>query len=95
MNGLSVSQSYLVKNSDLISHKIHRHEPPVSSSPVEIIFKDADMLVVDKASTVPVPRQHYRQVHPSGKYNLNSLTEILREKFKLKHISCMLQALRQ
>lgn len=45
---------YTVSNSDLISHKIHRHEPPIVDSCIEILFFDGDLLVIDKPSSIPV-----------------------------------------
>ncbi|KAI9816728.1 MAG: hypothetical protein M1826_001726 [Phylliscum demangeonii] len=59
-----------IKNGDLISHTLHRHEPPVTSEPITIVYEDDDLLVVNKPAGVPV--------HPTGRYNFNSVIEILR-----------------
>jgi 23S rRNA-/tRNA-specific pseudouridylate synthase len=39
---------------DLISHKIHRHEPPVAEQRVEIVFENEEILVINKPAGVPV-----------------------------------------
>ncbi|ORY15289.1 pseudouridine synthase [Clohesyomyces aquaticus] len=59
-----------VKNGDIISHTIHRHEPPVSAQPVGIVHEDDDLIVINKPAGVPV--------HPAGRYNFNSVIEIIR-----------------
>ena len=59
-----------VKNGDVISHTTHRHEPPVTASPVGIVHEDNDIIVINKPAGVPV--------HPAGRYHYNSLVEIMR-----------------
>lgn len=59
----------VVRNGDLITHKIHRHEPPVTSRPIATVFENEDILVVDKPSGIPV--------HPTGRYRFNTVTKIL------------------
>lgn len=54
----------------MISHTLHRHEPPVTSLPIAIIHEDDDIIVIDKPAGVPV--------HPAGRYNYNSVVEIMR-----------------
>lgn len=61
--------------SDLISHRLHRHEPPISSTPIEILFNDGKLLVVNKPASMPV--------HPSGRYRFNSLVEILKHDLQI------------
>ena len=60
----------IVKNGDVISHTLHRHEPPVTSQPIGIVHEDNDMIVINKPAGVPV--------HPAGRYNYNSIIEIMR-----------------
>lgn len=60
----------VVKNGDVISHTIHRHEPPVSAQPIGVVHETDEMIVIDKPAGVPV--------HPSGRYNYNSVVEIMR-----------------
>jgi tRNA pseudouridine synthase 9 len=59
-----------VKNGDVISHTLHRHEPPVTALPISVLHEDDDMIVINKPSGVPV--------HPAGRYNFNSVVEIMR-----------------
>lgn len=59
-----------VKNGDMISHTLHRHEPPVTAQPIGIVHEDEDVVVINKPAGVPV--------HPAGRYNYNSLIEIMR-----------------
>ncbi|KAI1325135.1 pseudouridine synthase [Xylariaceae sp. FL0255] len=70
INGARESPTYILKNGDLVSHMIHRHEPPVSATPIGILHEDADMIVINKPSGIPV--------HPAGRYNFNSVIEIMR-----------------
>lgn len=70
INGKAVTPSTIIKNGDLISHTLHRHEPPVTSLPIGIVHEDEGLIVIDKPAGVPV--------HPTGRYNHNSVTEIMR-----------------
>jgi len=49
---------------------MHRHEPPVTAQPIGIVHEDNDLIVINKPAGVPV--------HPAGRYNYNSLVEIMR-----------------
>lgn len=60
----------VVKNGDVISHTLHRHEPPVTAQPIGVIAETDELIVIDKPAGVPV--------HPSGRYNYNSVVEIMR-----------------
>ncbi|KAI5807081.1 DRAP deaminase [Geopyxis carbonaria] len=60
----------IIRNGDMVSHTLHRHEPPVTSQPVRVVFEDADIIAISKPAGVPV--------HPTGRYNYNSVTEIMR-----------------
>ncbi|KAK2737933.1 hypothetical protein FQN55_000837 [Onygenales sp. PD_40] len=70
INGKPSSVDSKVSNGDVISHTLHRHEPPVTSLPISIIHEDSDMIVIDKPAGVPV--------HPAGRYNFNSIIEIMK-----------------
>lgn len=59
-----------IKNGDVISHTLHRHEPPVSAQPIRVINETDEMIVIDKPAGVPV--------HPAGRYKYNSVVEIMR-----------------
>ncbi|KAK4133779.1 pseudouridine synthase [Trichocladium antarcticum] len=70
VNGKTVGPHYIINNGDRISHTTHRHEPPVTTEPIGIIHEDDDMVVINKPSGVPV--------HPAGRYNFNSVVEIMK-----------------
>ncbi|KAK3394863.1 pseudouridine synthase [Podospora didyma] len=70
VNGKKVSPHYILKNGDLVCHTIHRHEPPITADPIGIIHEDDDMIVLNKPAGVPV--------HPAGRYNYNSVVEIMK-----------------
>ncbi|KAJ4423637.1 DRAP deaminase [Gnomoniopsis sp. IMI 355080] len=70
VNGKTVGPDYVLKNGDCITHTLHRHEPPITAEPIAILHEDNDMIVLNKPSGVPV--------HPSGRYNYNSITEIMK-----------------
>ncbi|PMD25284.1 pseudouridine synthase [Hyaloscypha hepaticicola] len=71
VNGKAVpNTSHIVKNGDVISHTLHRHEPPVTALPISVLHEDEDMIVINKPAGVPV--------HPAGRYNFNSVVEIMR-----------------
>lgn len=59
-----------VRNGDVISHTLHRHEPPVSAQPIRVINETESMIVIDKPAGIPV--------HPAGRYKYNSVVEIMR-----------------
>lgn len=68
-----------VQSNNLLAHRLHRHEPPVSGEPIRILAEGEGLLVVDKPGSVPV--------HPSGRYRFNTLVEILRWERGYQHLS--------
>lgn len=48
---------------------MHRHEPPVSGAPLQILVDDGEVLVVDKPASIPV--------HPCGRFRHNTVIFIL------------------
>ncbi|KAF2200369.1 pseudouridine synthase [Delitschia confertaspora ATCC 74209] len=70
LNGAPCTPSTIVKNGSVISHTLHRHEPPVTAQPIGIVHEDNDLIVINKPAGVPV--------HPAGRYNYNSIIEIMR-----------------
>ena len=71
VNGNRVARpSHIIKNGDVISHTLHRHEPPVTGKAIGIVYEDNDLIVINKPAGVPV--------HPAGRYNYNSIIEIMR-----------------
>lgn len=71
LNGEKANKDTIIRNGDLICHRIHRHEPPVSSRPVKIVYQDDKIVAIDKPSGVPV--------HPTGRYRHNTVTYILKK----------------
>ncbi|KAJ3354509.1 hypothetical protein HDU83_005211 [Entophlyctis luteolus] len=72
VNNERKSPDYIIRNGDLVCHSTHRHEPPVSSAPIKIVFRDNDTLIIDKPASIPV--------HPSGRFNHNTVLGILKSK---------------
>ncbi|KAJ9602767.1 DRAP deaminase [Cladophialophora chaetospira] len=72
----------IVQNGDVISHTLHRHEPPVTAQPIRVISETDEMIVIDKPAGVPV--------HPAGRYNYNSVVEIMKAErhFAFKPLPC-------
>ncbi len=71
VNGKPVPSIHaIVQNGDVISHTLHRHEPPCTAQPIGIVHEDDDMIVINKPAGLPV--------HPAGRYNYNSIIEIMR-----------------
>ncbi|EPX72772.1 tRNA pseudouridylate synthase [Schizosaccharomyces octosporus yFS286] len=64
----------IINNGYIVSHHAHRHEPPVSDQPVAIVHEDEKFVVIDKPAGVPV--------HPTGRYNHNTVLHILMKENK-------------
>jgi 23S rRNA-/tRNA-specific pseudouridylate synthase len=65
VNGEVVASSTLLKGHDVVSHRVHRHEPPVMldehcdlARPILIVAETDSFLAVSKPASVPV--------HPTG-----------------------------
>jgi len=69
VNDEVVDTSYRCRDGDVVTHHVHRHEPPVTSHAVRILADVDGLLVVDKPPSVPC--------HPGGRYRRNSLLAIL------------------
>ncbi|CCF57104.1 hypothetical protein KAFR_0C01090 [Kazachstania africana CBS 2517] len=69
VNNLPSTLNTVVKNGDLIVHKVHRHEPAVPSKPIKTVFENDKILVIDKTGGVPA--------HPNGRFRFNTVTKIL------------------
>lgn len=74
INDKIVDENYIVKNKDLMTAKIHRHELQVLDCPINILFEDDNYFVVDKPPSIPV--------HPCGLYFNNSVLNILANEYK-------------
>eukprot|EP01028_Stygiella_incarcerata_P007317 TRINITY_DN3021_c0_g1_i1.p1 TRINITY_DN3021_c0_g1~~TRINITY_DN3021_c0_g1_i1.p1 ORF type:complete len:533 (+),score=123.49 TRINITY_DN3021_c0_g1_i1:62-1600(+) len=72
VNGLAVPIDYVVKDNDLITHRIHRHEKPIwDVRRIPIVFRTPDITVVSKPPSMPI--------HPCGRYSKNTLLSILED----------------
>ncbi|KAH7883344.1 pseudouridine synthase [Phlebopus sp. FC_14] len=80
INGKVATPNTVVRNGDRIENIVHRHEPPVTSTPVKIILhdKERELLVIDKPGSIPV--------HATGRYNRHSLVEILRTEYGFENV---------
>ncbi|XP_052437182.1 pseudouridylate synthase RPUSD2 [Carassius gibelio] len=59
----------ILKNNDFMRNTVHRHEPPVTGRPLEVLVDDGEVVVVDKPASLPV--------HPCGRYRHNTVIFIL------------------
>lgn len=71
MNQQRTTPDTIIKHQDLLSHVVHRHEPPVTDQPIDIIYEDKGLFVIDKPASI--------QVHPSGRYRHNTILHIMRK----------------
>ncbi|OCH94146.1 pseudouridine synthase [Obba rivulosa] len=80
INGKVAKPDTVVRNGDRIENIVHRHEPPVTATPVKIIHhdKEREFIVVNKPGSIPV--------HASGRYFRNSLIEILKNDFGFEKV---------
>eukprot|EP00026_Physarum_polycephalum_P008473 Phypoly_transcript_08560.p1 GENE.Phypoly_transcript_08560~~Phypoly_transcript_08560.p1 ORF type:complete len:312 (+),score=56.57 Phypoly_transcript_08560:44-979(+) len=69
IDGNLVQPNTLLRLHNHVTHKVHRHEPPVVPGPIQIIYASDEVVVVDKPSSIPV--------HPCGMYRHNSVLFIL------------------
>lgn len=81
VNGKRADEAYRLKDGDLISHIVHRHEPPAPTDDVEILHRDTEIIVANKPCGLPV--------HPNSAYTRNTLTEALKRKCGEKHLSAI------
>lgn len=75
INGQPVTNDTLFKKNDTMGHRVHRHEPPVTAKPIDIIHKDDDLLVIGKPGGIPA--------HPSGRYRHNTVVHLLRKQYEI------------
>ncbi|TFK50721.1 pseudouridine synthase [Heliocybe sulcata] len=75
VNGKIAKPDTIIQDGDRIENIVHRHETPVTASPVRILLEDKEreFIVIDKPGSIPV--------HPTGRYFKNSLSEIMKEDF--------------
>ncbi|KAH8110428.1 pseudouridine synthase [Phellopilus nigrolimitatus] len=80
INGKIALPGTVVRNGDTLENIVHRHEPPVTSTPVEILYRDKErnFVVINKPGSIPV--------HAAGRYFKNSLVEILKDDFGFANV---------
>ncbi|KAG6888507.1 hypothetical protein C0995_007845 [Termitomyces sp. Mi166 len=80
INGHIARPDTIIMNGDCIQNVVHRHEPPVTSTPVKVVLHDVEreFIVVDKPGSIPV--------HASGRYFRNTLVEILEKEIGYKKV---------
>lgn len=80
INGSPVLPSYIIQNGDVITHRAHKHEPPITRDPVRILHHDegAARVVVVKPGSVPV--------HAAGRYLRHTLLELLKSDHGLDRV---------
>ncbi|CAO1314351.1 unnamed protein product [Diamesa serratosioi] len=78
VNYEKVPIDYKLKHNDLLANIVHRHEVPVTSQPIAIVFMDDDIVVVNKPASIPV--------HPCGRYRHNTVVFILAKEYNLKNL---------
>ncbi|KAI5453932.1 hypothetical protein NCC49_004927 [Naganishia albida] len=72
VNGKVVGPEYILKNGDRIENTVHRHEPPVTISPILLLHRDDEkqFIVISKPGSVPV--------HATGRYFKHTVLEMLK-----------------
>ncbi|KAI5889974.1 pseudouridine synthase [Schizophyllum commune H4-8] len=80
INGKVARPDTIIRNGDRIENVVHRHEPPVTSTPVRVLLHDTErgFIVVNKPGSIPV--------HAAGRYNRNSLIHILMHEMGFKKV---------
>lgn len=79
VNGRRTTLDYQFRESDLLSHKLHRHEHPVLSDAIQVLCETESLLVVNKPPSY--------MAHPTGRFLWNSIVGRLRYDLKLEFIS--------
>ncbi|KAI9498294.1 pseudouridine synthase [Zychaea mexicana] len=78
INGETVGPDHIVKNNDILGHKIHRHEPVVTGKPIEIVHRSNDLIVINKPGGIPI--------HPAGRYRHNTVIHVMRKTLGIERL---------
>ncbi|KAF8529850.1 pseudouridine synthase [Gautieria morchelliformis] len=78
VNGKIAKPGTIIRNGDRIQNMVHRHEPPITSTPIEILLASPDYIVINKPGSIPV--------HATGRFYKHSLVHILRKQLGLDKI---------
>ena len=73
VNGNRCEANLVLKAGWITENTVHNKTEPNVSNEIKLIYEDDNLLVIDKPSPLPM--------HPSGRFNRNSLTEILKLAF--------------
>ena len=44
----------VLQHNDLLVHRVHRHEPPVTAQPLTILHQDTNTVAINKPPSIPV-----------------------------------------
>ncbi|ORE06521.1 DRAP deaminase [Rhizopus microsporus var. microsporus] len=69
VNHKKVECDTVLQHNDLVIHRVHRHEPPVTDQDVKVVYEDEGLVVINKPGSI--------QVHPGGRYRHNTAVHIL------------------
>uniref|UniRef100_A0A914DNW8 Pseudouridine synthase RsuA/RluA-like domain-containing protein n=1 Tax=Acrobeloides nanus TaxID=290746 RepID=A0A914DNW8_9BILA len=70
INGKQMTDpEYRIRKNDVISHISHLHEPPILNLPIEILYNNINLLVVNKPPSIPV--------HPCTQYRIHTVVGML------------------
>ncbi|XP_031563039.1 RNA pseudouridylate synthase domain-containing protein 2-like [Actinia tenebrosa] len=78
VNGETATLDTILKDNEIVCNKVHRHEPPVTAEPLEIIESNEDVVVINKPSSIPV--------HPCGRYRHNTVVFLLGKEYGLTNL---------
>ncbi|XP_032220249.2 pseudouridylate synthase RPUSD2 [Nematostella vectensis] len=78
VNGEKVLPTTVLRGNDVLRNRVHRHEPPVTDQPLEIICNTDDIVVLNKPSSIPV--------HPCGRYRHNTVVFLLGKEHNLRNL---------
>ncbi|XP_033625770.1 RNA pseudouridylate synthase domain-containing protein 2-like [Asterias rubens] len=73
IDGKKVSLDKILVNNEFLRSMVHRHEPPVTSQPLDLITVDEEYVVINKPASIPV--------HPCGKYRHNTIIFLLGKEY--------------
>ena len=54
VNSEPATMETVLQHNDLLVHRVHRHEPPVTAQPITILYQDNDIVAINKPPSIPV-----------------------------------------
>ena len=73
INGKPAQKNSILKGGYITEHRSEPRTEPKVANDISLLYCDANLLVINKPAPLPM--------HPSGRFNYNSLTEILKRAF--------------